>query len=383
MEPKHHNTALPDSRLLINILDHTPVGLMVLTLLDEVRLEFGLVQVNEHNVKVTGVDLKPFIGKTLREALPDMYDQGTELPNACLNVLKTGKPVRIGAKESGRYTHFVHQYPEVKCLPMDDAYVLVMAEHFTQVQSAGNELELANEKIAALEAELHSNRKELTEFIYAVSHDLRAPIRHIESYSGWIIEDEGENLSADGCVQMEKVVQSAKRLSSMVEDLVQYFRNYQLSPKKVLTDLNPLVAEVQAACLREMPDAIGWQWVVVPLPTLAADPEMMRTVFKNLLSNAIKFMAATEDPCIRIEVEEQESECIFSIVDNGVGFDIEYAHKLFTIFQRLHVRSEFTGNGLGLANARRIIEVHGGRIWAEGEVDKGATFYFSLPKEEV
>lgn len=235
----------------------------------------------------------------------------------------------------------------------------------------------ANEQGLALHRKLETIDKGFKEFVYAVSHDLQAPVRHMGSYANWLAEDEMKNLSVEGQNHLNRIIQTSKRLQSMIDELVVYSRNYHLTPQKSLIDLNILVESIYTS----IGINTNVKWEIATLPTVYADKAMIHMVFKNLLSNSLKFTTYTENPSISIQVQEQEEEYIFSIADNGIGFDMAYSEKLFVVFQRLHRRTEFEGNGMGLAQVRQVIDIHGGQVWAEGVVNAGATFYFTLPKD--
>ena len=227
--------------------------------------------------------------------------------------------------------------------------------------------------------ELKKIQEELEQFIYSISHDLRAPVRHIEGFTGYILDDEAEKLTETGKGYFRKVIKSAKRLGSMIDDLLEYARNRNTT---IVKNENDLTEIVNKAIGTFAPDTKRRKikWKVSPLPKALVNEDMMILAFENLFSNAIKYTPKEKGPCIEIWSEETEKFITIFVRDNGVGFDMKYKDKLFTVFQRLHERSKFQGNGIGLANTKRIIENHGGTIRGTGEVDKGATFYFTLPK---
>ena len=223
-------------------------------------------------------------------------------------------------------------------------------------------------------------RKELEQFVYSVSHDLRAPVRHIEGYTSWILEDK-DSLSESSQDYLNKVIEASKRLGGMIDALLTYSRNRNVEPSLEYFDMKKLILEVAENFKSKKNDSQEISYHFGELPTqVQGDQNMFRTVWENLIGNALKYSRMEKESQIEISSRETEHEIIYAIKDNGVGFDNSYANKLFAVFQRLHPRSEFKGNGIGLANVKRIISSHGGRIWAEGEIDKGAEFYFSLPK---
>jgi PAS domain S-box-containing protein len=235
--------------------------------------------------------------------------------------------------------------------------------------------ELVQERTAELEAA----NKELDAFAYSVSHDLRAPLRHIDGFMELLQKKTGPALDEQSRHYMAAISGSAQKMTLLVDDLLSFSRMGRQAMSFKQVDLAIMVREV--ICELE-PDAAGRDitWHVGELPTVSGDAAMLRMVLANLIANALKFTRPR--PQARIEVGSlpgQASEAVIFVRDNGVGFDMTYADKLFGVFQRLHHADEFEGTGIGLANARRIIARHGGRTWAEGKVDQGATFNFALP----
>ncbi|MGO8676663.1 MAG: sensor histidine kinase [Limisphaerales bacterium] len=235
-------------------------------------------------------------------------------------------------------------------------------------------------RVAQRTAELEAANKELEAFSYSVSHDLRAPLRHIEGFVEILLSSSKTRpLDEDSTRCLETIAQSARRMARLMDDLLAFSRTGRTKLTKTALVLTDLVRAV-VQDLREDAAQRDIQWVIGDLPMVEADPALLRQVLVNLLGNALKY--TRPQPRARIEIGSQPgpTEDIIYVRDNGVGFDARYAHKLFGVFQRLHREEEFEGTGIGLANVRRIIHRHGGRTWAEGEVDRGATFFFSLPR---
>ncbi|HXD00160.1 MAG TPA: PAS domain S-box protein, partial [Verrucomicrobiae bacterium] len=230
-------------------------------------------------------------------------------------------------------------------------------------------------------AQLQAANEELEAFSYSVSHDLRAPVRHVLGFVDTLQKDAGPSLSKNNLGLLAKISEAARRMGQLIDDLLDFSRLGRAELKKTKVNLDQLVAEV-AADFEEETKERNIAWKIQPLPEVSADRALLRMVLVNLISNAIKFTGTRAEPRIEIACAPGgEGETVIFIRDNGAGFDPEYAHKLFGVFQRLHSRDEFEGTGIGLANVQRIIQRHGGRTWAEGVVDGGATFYFSLPKQ--
>ncbi len=226
--------------------------------------------------------------------------------------------------------------------------------------------------------EVSEINRELEAFSYSVSHDLRAPLRHISGFSSKLAAriDPGDEKSLH---YLHIMGDAARRMSMLIEGLLTYSRLGRHAMRFQPVDMNALVTEVR----RTLEDGLqgrSVEWVIEALPSVMGDENMLRQVWQNLIDNAIKYTAGTENA--RIEVCGERSgngEMVYSVIDNGVGFDMEYADNLFGVFQRMHKASEYPGSGIGLANVRRIITRHGGRIWADAAPGKGATFHFSLP----
>ncbi|WP_236552724.1 ATP-binding protein [Belnapia sp. F-4-1] len=241
---------------------------------------------------------------------------------------------------------------------------------------------LAAEERAELTSRLERINKELAAFSYSVSHDLRAPFRHIAGFAELLRESEGDTLSERGRRYVATIAEAAETAGRLVDALLNFSQMGRASLVPIEFDPAVLVAEVRRAL---EPEQAGRriEWRIGPMPTVQADPAMLRQVFQNLLSNAVKYTRGRDPAMVEVGGEAAGGEVVLRVRDNGVGFDMAYAHKLFGVFQRLHRAEEFEGIGIGLANAQRIVERHGGRIWAEGKPGRGATFHFTLPRREA
>jgi light-regulated signal transduction histidine kinase (bacteriophytochrome) len=247
-------------------------------------------------------------------------------------------------------------------------------------QKAEQEIKKLNEDLSHRAALLETANKELEAFAYSISHDLRAPLRHICGFAHTLREEAGPAMGDAALELLDQISAAAKTMGVLIDELLRFSRLSSVQLAFVKIDLDSLVNEIIA----EMePDLNGRRvlWNHFPLPSIRGDPTMVRQAFVNLISNALKYSQFRDPAEINIGVlDDKPDECIFFIQDNGAGFDPRYADKLFGVFQRLHSQEEFEGIGIGLANVRRIVTRHGGRIWAEGRPGKGATFYFSWPK---
>ena len=265
-----------------------------------------------------------------------------------------------------------------RSLPWSEAELDAVGE----LRSAIVDVVLRNaEEMASLAGELTRSNKELEAFSYSVSHDLRAPFRHIVGYAQLLKQFEGEKLSDRGTRYIETIVESALSAGVLVDNLLNYSQMGRATLNPVRIDLNQIVAEERRRLAPDLTDR-SLEWRVGELPTIFGDPIMIRLVIQNLLENAVKFTRGRDPAIVEIGAESGEGEAVVFVRDNGTGFDMAYSGKLFGVFQRLHRVEEFEGTGIGLANVKRIVERHGGRIWAEGEVGKGAVFRFALPSGE-
>jgi len=230
-------------------------------------------------------------------------------------------------------------------------------------------------------AELEAANKELEAFSYSVSHDLRAPLRHIDGFSDLLRRHAIATLDEKGQRYLAMISDSAKSMGVLIDDLLSFSRMGRSEMQHASVDLDELVAEVRAALGSEMTGR-DIEWNVSPLPEVVGDRAMLRQALVNLLSNAIKYTRGRAPARITVAATEEEQETVLLVRDNGAGFDMTYQHKLFGVFQRLHSAEDFEGTGIGLANVRRIVQRHGGRIWAEGKLGEGATFFMALPRHD-
>jgi PAS domain S-box-containing protein len=233
-------------------------------------------------------------------------------------------------------------------------------------------------RVQARTAQLESANKELEAFSYSVSHDLRAPLRHVDGFANLLGKHVGAALDDKGRRFLTTISDSAKKMGQLIDDLLVFSRMGRARLAVLPVDQDALVADVIREGRYEQKN-IAWQ--IDPLPAVQGDLAMLRQVWSNLIENAVKYSGKNAHPVVAIGggKDEEKAEYVFFVRDNGVGFDMAYADKLFGVFQRLHNPSDFEGTGIGLANVRRIVVRHGGRTWAEGKVNEGATFYFTLP----
>ena len=244
----------------------------------------------------------------------------------------------------------------------------------------------AEQRIQALNAELEQRivelsavNKELEAFSYSVSHDLRAPLRGIDGFSRMLLEDQADQLDAEGKRRLNVIRSSAQQMAQLIDDLLAFSRLGRKHMSSSRIDMSALAQEVFAQLQRDgLNQAVHLR--IGALPHADGDRAMIREVLWNLLSNAVKFTRPRKVPVIELAGEVRADENAYSVKDNGVGFDMKYADKLFQVFQRLHDAKEFEGTGIGLALVQRIIHRHGGRVWAGAKIGEAATFHFTLPR---
>jgi PAS domain S-box-containing protein len=243
-----------------------------------------------------------------------------------------------------------------------------------------DEIRALNAELAKWSAELQAANNELEAFAYSVSHDLRAPLRHMAGFAELLQKRASSVLDDKSRRYMSMILESAKRMGDLIDDLLSFSRMGRLETQMTLVDLDQLVKEVVGE-VRQETDGREIVWRIDSLPTCYGDRSMLRIVLVNLISNAIKFTRQRAQAEIEIgRAKGSEDEAVVFVRDNGAGFDMKYVDKLFGVFQRLHHADAFEGTGIGLATVQRIIHRHGGNVRAEGAVDQGATFYFSVPK---
>jgi signal transduction histidine kinase len=282
---------------------------------------------------------------------------------------------------------------------MTDALNQMLAEierSAAELQRANEQLQVeiaehrhAREEVIALNATLEQRvaertqalelaNKELETFSYSVSHDLRTPLRAIEGFSSVLMRDQADRLDERGREHLQRVRAATQRMARLIDDLLNLARTMRVEVRRHDVKLSEMASTVAKEISDAHPDR-KVHFDIAPHLNANADPQLVRVVLDNLLGNAAKFSSRKADARVEFGSTMQNGEAVYYVRDNGVGFDMAYANKLFGAFQRLHSTKEFEGTGIGLANAQRIIARHGGRIWAEGRPERGATFYFTLP----
>jgi PAS domain S-box-containing protein len=333
--------------------------------------------------RIFGFTAGEMVGTSMLRLIPgDRHDEETRI----LGQIRRGE--NVGHFETQRQTKAGRLIDvAITASPIKDAAgqvfgVSKVARDISRRKEAEEKLAQLNveleHRVADRTEQLQAANEELEAFSYSVSHDLRAPLRHIAGFVQLLQKDAGPTLSEKNLRYLTTISQSANRMGNLIDDLLAFSKVGRSEMQKTEVNLDELVRETVADLQPETKDR-QIAWTLHPLPPVRADRALLRMALVNLVSNAVKFTGKRAEAVIEIGCARENGEVAVFVRDNGAGFDPKYVEKLFGVFQRLHSQDEFEGTGIGLASVRRIINRHGGRVWAEGAVERGATFWFSLP----
>ncbi|MBI4661129.1 MAG: PAS domain S-box protein [Verrucomicrobia bacterium] len=340
------------------------------------------VAVNEAYCRAHRKTRQEIIGKSVAEIWGEqVFHQAIREP---LQRSLRGEEVRYQARFAfpalGERLYEVSYYPYTQ----EEAvmHVIVVTHDITELHPPPRSAELENDsleqRVARRTEELRAAYQEMETLCYSISHDLRAPLRHIDGFVELLQQEVADHLNADCSSYLRTIAESAQQMGKLIDELLAFATMGRAEFRPLQLDLGELFNSVREE-LNDQAAGRDIEWIIRELPVVFADPTLLRQALVNLLSNALKF--TRDRPQARLEIggTATAEETVVFIRDNGVGFDVKYAHKLFGVFQKLHSAQRFEGLGIGLAKVHRIIQRHGGRTWAEGAEDKGATFYFALP----
>jgi PAS domain S-box-containing protein len=341
----------------------------------------GIIQiVNTQTEKMFGYDRSEIVGQPIETLVPKRFRKKHVGHRQGYYTEAPVRPMGVGLDLYGVRKDHTEFPVEISLSPLDvdgDLLVSAVVRDVTYRKKNEDDIKKLNIDLKQRASQLEAANKELEAFSYSVSHDLRAPLRSIDGFSQALLEDHGQSLPPDGRKHLERVRAAAQRMAILIDDLLALSRVSRTPPQLRLINLSEIAHEITSVLSENEPKR-KVTFTIMPNLMVNGDPRLMRIVFENLLGNAWKFTSKCEHSVIEFGQKQRTKERTFFIRDNGAGFNMAYADKLFGVFQRLHSISDYPGTGIGLATVQRIVTIHGGRIWADSKEGKGATFYFTI-----
>jgi PAS domain S-box-containing protein len=341
------------------------------------------VRINRVAEKIIGYGREQLLGRNDYDFFPK--DQADHFTAKDRETLAQGDIVEIPQEEidtgdHGRRTLHTLKVP-VRGKDGQPSLLLGISLDITQQKEAERRVVALNEELIRQAQLLQSSNQELESFCYSVSHDLRTPLRAINGYARLLEQEYADRVDSDGARYLRTICSACNRMAQLIDDLLEFSRIGRQSLSRESVDMAASARKATTDALEGRTDPMPLV-EIGELPGTVGDRTLLHLVWLNLIDNAVKYSAGVNGARIRIDAERHEDEIVYSVSDNGVGFDMQYADKLFGVFQRLHSSTDYPGNGVGLAIAQRIIARHGGRIWANSEPARGSTFSFALPFAE-